>query len=165
MKKLLGTNLALAVIATSLISTNSDNMEKAEENIVTAPTFVLTTERPVQYPVDDVKISQGYGLFHTGLDFDGVTGEEIRPIMSGRVEAVGYSKLGYGNAVLVNHGNGRTSLYAHLSKISVSADQEVTTRTRLGTMGATGYAKGDHLHLEIRDHGNQINPYSVLPAR
>ena len=162
-KKVLGTNLALLVIVSSLFPTKDALPADWEENIVTAPTVVLTTERPVQYPVVPVKVSQGYRVFHPGIDFDGITGEEIRPIMSGEVEAVGYSRLGYGKSVVVNHRNGKTSLYAHLSKINVSKGQEVTTRTKIGELGATGWAVGDHLHLEVHDHGQPINPLSVLP--
>lgn len=161
-KRLLGANLALLVFVTSQIPTQT-TIEQPEENVVSAPTVLLTTERPVQYPVANVKISQEYKLFHPGIDFDGVTGEEVRPIMSGRVEAINRSKTGYGNSILVNHGGERSSLYAHLSKISVYEGQEVTTRTKIGGIGATGHAKGDHLHLEIREDGKPINPYSVLP--
>jgi murein DD-endopeptidase MepM/ murein hydrolase activator NlpD len=83
--------------------------------------------------------------------------------MAGFVEEISYSRLAYGNAVIVNHGNKITSLYAHLSKIEVEKGQEVNIETKLGEMGATGRAWGDHLHLEIRDHGYPINPFSVLP--
>jgi murein DD-endopeptidase MepM/ murein hydrolase activator NlpD len=161
-KRVLGTNLALLIIASSFFPTKDALPTDSEENIVMAPAVVLTTERPIQYPVVDVKISQGYRLFHPGVDFDGVTGDKVSPVMAGQVEAVGYSRLGYGNAVLINHGGGIASLYAHLSKINVSKGQEVTTRTKLGEMGATGRAYGDHLHLEIRDYGKPVNPLSVL---
>ena len=83
--------------------------------------------------------------------------------MAGIVEAIDQSKYAYGNAILINHGNEITSLYAHLSKIEVGVNQEVTIETEVGKMGATGHASGDHLHLEIRDHGKPINPLSLLP--
>jgi murein DD-endopeptidase MepM/ murein hydrolase activator NlpD len=66
---------------------------------------------------------------------------------------------------LINHGSDITTLYAHLSKIFVEPNQEVTTDTVIGEMGATGHALGDHLHLEIRDTGKPINPLTVLPNK
>jgi len=117
----------------------------------------------IQYPVEPVKITQGFGFFHPGIDLDGLTGDKIRPIKSGVVEAVSYSKYTYGNAIIVNHGDDLTSLYAHLSKIDVSEGDSVTTDTVIGEMGATGHASGDHLHLEIRDSGRAINPFTILP--
>ncbi|OGM02605.1 hypothetical protein A2115_01150 [Candidatus Woesebacteria bacterium GWA1_41_8] len=83
--------------------------------------------------------------------------------MAGVVQAASYTKIGYGNAVLISHGNDMTSLYAHLSKIEVKVGDVVESSTEIGKMGATGHATGPHLHLEIRDHGVPINPLSVLP--
>jgi len=97
------------------------------------------------------------------VDFDGVTGDPIHPIMDGRVEAINYSKYAYGNAVLIDHGDNITSLYAHLSKILIKPNQEVTTDTIIGEMGSTGRSSGDHLHLEIRDSGKPFNPLTALP--
>ena len=83
--------------------------------------------------------------------------------MDGRVFAINYSRYAYGNAILIYHGSEITSLYAHLSKINVTPNQEVTTDMVIGEMGATGRSFGDHLHLEIRDNGVPINPLTVLP--
>ncbi len=143
----------------------SIDLDDPEENIVVQASITLTTEKKIQYPVENPAVSQGYSLFHPGLDFDGVTGEPVLPIMTGEVEDLSYSNLGYGNAVLVNHGEGLTSLYAHLSKIKVYQGEEVTTKTVLGEVGSSGTSSGDHLHLEVREQGYPINPYSVLPAR
>jgi murein DD-endopeptidase MepM/ murein hydrolase activator NlpD len=85
--------------------------------------------------------------------------------MVGVIENVSYSRFAYGNAVIINHGNGITSLYAHLSIVEAEEGQEVTMDTKLGEMGATGRSFGDHLHLEVRDHGRAINPLSVLPLK
>jgi murein DD-endopeptidase MepM/ murein hydrolase activator NlpD len=162
-QKILGINLAAIFISSSLIQfpfTSVPNTE-VERQI----TIDLTTKHGVQYPVKEIKVTQGYSFFHPGLDLDGETGDPIYPIMAGKVEAIDQSKYAYGNAILINHGNEITSLYAHLSKIEVGVNQEVTTETEIGKMGATGHASGSHLHLEIRDHGTPINPYSVLPRQ
>ncbi|OGM56229.1 hypothetical protein A3E46_00825 [Candidatus Woesebacteria bacterium RIFCSPHIGHO2_12_FULL_46_16] len=162
-RRLLGTNLALMLIASTLVPSNSLAKIEAEQSVIQEQSGPLTTKRVVQYPTEEVKITQGYRLFHPGIDLDGVTGDKIRPIKDGKVEAIDHSKFAYGNAVIINHGSDITSLYAHLSEIFVSEGQEVTTNTVIGEMGATGRAFGDHLHLEVRNHGIPINPYSVLP--
>lgn len=162
-KKILGTNLALMVIATSFIPTYAAPSADLTDSVISEEKVPLNTEKGIQYPVQKVVVTQGYRLFHPGIDFDGITGNPIKPVKAGVVEAIQYSKYAYGNAVLVDHGNKVESLYAHLSKIYVKEGQEVTKDTVIGAMGATGHASGDHLHLEIHDHGIPINPLSVLP--
>ncbi|MFH1863792.1 MAG: M23 family metallopeptidase [bacterium] len=161
-KKFLGANMAIIVMATQFIPNIPSNVE-AEETVIREAQAPIATIRDIQYPTKEIKITQGYSFFHPGLDLDGITGDEIKPVKAGRVEAVSHSKYAYGNAVLINHGNRLTSLYAHLSKIMINEEEEVTTLTKLGEMGATGHAFGDHLHLEIRENGVPINPYLVLP--
>ncbi len=162
-KKLLGTNLALILLISTFIPNNSLANIENEQVIITESNSPLITKSAIQYPVSEIRISQEYQLFHPGLDFDGETGDEIRPIKNGVVEMIGKSKFAYGNTVIINHGGKITSLYAHLSKISVLPGQEVTTDTIIGEMGSSGQSSGSHLHLEIRDHGVPINPLSVLP--
>lgn len=162
-KKLLGANLAFLIIATSFLPVGAEEGIEPEENVLTGTQVVLITERVVQFPVQSVIVTQGYRFFHPGVDFDGITGDEIKPVMPGRVEAVSYSRFAYGNAVVVKHKESLSSLYAHLSEINVAEGQEVTMKTKLGEMGATGQTSGDHLHLEIRKNRNPINPFTVLP--
>lgn len=163
-KRLLGSNLAALLFTTSLLSQNTVAGVGQDEIFVLEAPLVLTTQTGVQFPVQNVKITQGYRFYHPGIDIDGITGDEIHPIMSGKIESIEHSKFGYGNSIVVNHGEGITSLYAHLSKISVKEGDEVIKSSKLGEMGATGWAKGDHLHLEIRDGGKPINPLNILPA-
>lgn len=161
-QKILGTNIALMVLATSFMPKNTLGEEITENTLITESSIPVSTEKGVQYPVENIKITQGFKIFHPGIDLDGLTGDPIRPIKAGFVEAISRSKYAYGNAIIINHGNKLTSLYAHLSKILVSEGQEVTINTIIGEMGATGRAFGDHLHLEIRDNGTPINPTSIL---
>ena len=160
-QKIFGINLAAIFISSSLIQFPFTSVVEAE-NGVQMP-IILNTKHGVQYPVKEIKVTQGYKIFHPGIDLDGITGDPIYPIMAGIIEAIDQSKYAYGNAILINHGNEITSLYAHLSKIEVDVNQEVTNETEIGEMGATGHASGDHLHFEIRDHGKPINPLSILP--
>lgn len=162
-KRIFGVNLAFVIAASSFMPVNTP-VEAYEEKVIISAEAPLSTQKGVQWPVKEVKISQGYKLFHPALDLDGITGDPIYPVMGGIVEAVEYSRFAYGNAVIIKHGNSMTTLYAHLSKINVQKDQEVTKDTVIGEMGATGRSWGDHLHLEVRDHGFPINPYSILPS-
>jgi len=149
-------------MATSFVPTSASNLE-AEQTLVSAETVLVTVPSEIRYPVSNVSVTQGYRLFHPGVDLDGLTGDPIYPIMAGTIEGVSFSRYAYGNAILVGHGNGITSLYAHLSKINVETGQSVGTKDVIGLMGATGRSYGDHLHLEVRDHGQPVNPFSVLP--
>jgi murein DD-endopeptidase MepM/ murein hydrolase activator NlpD len=162
-RRILGTNLAIAFIVSTFAPTGSLAAIATEDIVIEETNTPLTTKRNVRYPVEDFRVTQGFRFFHPGIDIDGLTGDKIYPIRDGVVEAISLSKFAYGNAVIINHGEGITSLYAHLSKIYVSSGQDVTTNTVLGEMGDTGRSSGDHLHLEIRDEGRAINPYSVLP--
>lgn len=162
-RRILGTNLAIAFIVSTFAPTGSLAAIATEDVVIEETNTPLTTKRNVRYPVEDFRVTQGYRFFHPGLDVDGVIGDKIYPIRDGVVEAISLSRFAYGNAVIINHGEGITSLYAHLSKIYVSNGQDVTTNTVIGEMGDTGRSSGDHLHLEIRDEGRAINPYSVLP--
>lgn len=122
----------------------------------------LTTESAVRLPLESNIISQRYSAFHRGVDFDGNLGDPIYPIMNGKVETVAYSRFSYGNHVMIDHGSGIKSLYAHLAKIAVTTGQEVDKNSVLGTVGSTGFSTGSHLHLEVYQDNGTINPLSVL---
>ncbi len=168
-KNILGGNIALMLFASSLVPSglSAANINEIEPKV--AATSIVATENPIETtislrnPVEVVSITQGYKFYHPGLDLDGVTGDKIRPIKSGVVIYAISENFGYGKHVVIDHGNGMTTLYAHLSKIMVKNGQEVTTTTILGEMGATGRSFGDHLHFEVRNNGVAINPAKILP--
>lgn len=102
--------------------------------------------------------------FHKGVDLVGSGSKHIYPVNNGTVVYVKRSRGGYGNHILVNHGDGIWSLYAHLSDVYVKSGQAVTKNTILGVEGSTGRSTGSHLHLEIRksESGGQIDPIPFL---
>lgn len=159
----LASGLSLAVIATSYFppSNTAQAQEIADETIISTE-VKLATEKSVQYPVTPVRVTQKFAFYHPGVDFDGLTGDPVKSIKPGKVTDVSYSKFAYGNSVTIEHANSVSSLYAHLSKIEVQEGQNVDMDTEIGKMGATGRAFGDHLHLEVYDHGRAINPLTVL---
>ncbi len=125
----------------------------------------IDTERAVQIPVKKLSITQGFSIFHPGVDLDGLTGDSINPIMGGKVIGIQHSHLNYGNAIIIDHGNQITSLYAHLSKIFVKIGDEVNSNSIIGLMGSTGHSTGDHLHLEVRVKGYPVNPRTIIPLK
>jgi len=161
-KKLLGVNFAVLTIASPFFTTNP-GISTEHETTSVSTALVLTTQKSVRFPLDHVNITQEYKFYHPGIDFDGITGEPIYPIIDGKVLEIQHSDYAYGNAILLGHGNDLTSLYAHLSDIYVQKEQYVDINTVIGTVGATGRSSGDHLHLEIRENGYPINPYIILP--
>lgn len=98
---------------------------------------------------------------HTGLDISTPMGTGIRPIAAGTVSYAAY-KGTYGNLVIIDHGNGIQSYYAHCSELYVSAGQSVDTNTTISAVGSTGNSTGPHLHLEIRINGQPVNPQNYL---
>ena len=71
---------------------------------------------------------------------------------------------GYGNVVEVEHGNGKSTLYAHLSRIDVRQGQRIDQGVRVGAVGATGWATGPHLHFEFKVHGEQVHPLAIAKS-
>lgn len=162
-RRVLASNLAVITVATSFLPQGDVQAQETVQESVIGTETTLVTEKSIQYPTEEVKITQRFSFYHPGIDLDGLTGDPIKSIKPGRVSAVSYSRFAYGNSVLVEHPNQVSSLYAHLSKVEVETGQEVTMETEIGEMGSTGRAFGDHLHLEVYDHGKAINPLSVLP--
>ena len=102
-----------------------------------------------------------WGRMHEGVDIDCVTGAPIRASKSGTVITSTYDD-GYGNHVIVDHGGGFASLYAHMSELYVSGGS-VSQGEAVGACGSTGASTGDHLHFEIRVNGGPQDPLSYLP--
>lgn len=162
-KRAISTGVIAVVIITSFFPPKSSALAQGNpEELTLEAQTTLITEKSTQFPVGTVKVNQGYALFHPGVDFGGTLGTSIKPVKAGEVVEAQYSNVGYGNTVVINHGKGLTSRYAHLSKIEVNEGDNVTTNTEIGLMGKTGRATGSHLHLEIRQNGIPLNPLSVL---
>lgn len=164
-KKIFATYFAAtAVIATFVPQTTGAQVEAAESIVIESQTN-LTTEKSMIYPVGQIKLNQGYNIFHKAIDLGGNLGTPIKPIMDGVVAYAGWDRSGYGNLVVLLHRNGIESYYAHLSKIEVTTGQSVNTNTEIGKMGATGHATGVHLHLEVIQNGVTLNPLTVLSTK
>lgn len=122
---------------------------------------------PLGAPIKDMHITSKYGKRkdpftgeqkqHKGIDFAGKIGTELMAVAPGRVISAG-ERVGYGTTVEIDHGLGFTTLYAHLSKITVSRGDWVRPGTIIGLGGSSGRSTGPHLHYEIRYKGNPFDP-------
>ena len=97
---------------------------------------------------------------HLGVDYAAPTGTAVRSIGDGVVEFAGVQN-GFGNVVMVNHGNTNTTVYAHLSRINVHKGEKVSQSQNIGAVGATGWATGPHLHFEFRVNGIHHDPLTI----
>ncbi len=104
-----------------------------------------------------------YWSGHLGIDIAAATGAPVFAADSGVVVYAGPIGGGYGNMIMIDHGNGYHTLYAHLDSIAVYCGQSVYQGNRIGAAGSTGRSTGPHLHFEVRYLGGFINPWYVLP--
>ena len=100
---------------------------------------------------------------HWGLDVAGNEGEGVYATDAGVIVYAGWNDYGYGNMVMIDHGNGFQSLYAHMSAFNVGCGQSVGQGDVIGAVGTTGRSSGPHLHFEIRAISSWVNPWDVLP--
>lgn len=100
---------------------------------------------------------------HSGIDIDGETGDAVYATDNGVVVYSGWNNWGYGNVVVINHGNGWQTLYAHLSAYNVGCGQSIWQGTVIGAIGSTGNSSGSHLHYEMMYNGTKVNPWDYLP--
>ena len=107
--------------------------------------------------------ARGGGLVHGGIDLalDGLHHSNVYAACTGRVDSTGYSAT-YGNHVIVDCGDGFTTMYAHLSTILIQTSDPVDNGVAVGISGSTGYSTGEHLHFEIRYKGTPVNPEHYL---
>ena len=98
---------------------------------------------------------------HTGVDISAPNGTPIYAAQSGAVIIAGYSSA-WGNYVVINHGNGITTLYAHMSKILTTKGATVSAGQQIGKVGSTGYSTGNHLHFEVRQNGSYQDGGRIL---
>jgi murein DD-endopeptidase MepM/ murein hydrolase activator NlpD len=171
----------------SYVQENGKNLEKTvlEETITQKPVNQIVVKGPSRAPVSVAysasrgsgKVSglgwplrgrlnsyYGYrwGSFHTGLDIDGDKGDPFVAAADGKVVSAGWGG-GYGNMLVLDHGNGVVTRYAHATKLLVSAGQQVSKGQTIGLVGSTGNSTGSHLHFEVIVNGDTGNPLNYLP--
>lgn len=122
-------------------------------------------------PLDSISVSSPFGyrvhpiygtsLMHTGVDLAASSGQAIYATASGTVVTAGWMN-GYGNTIIVDHGGGLATLYAHQSAMVAGQGQSVSQGQTIGRVGCTGSCTGPHLHFEVRVDGTPVNPMSYI---
>ncbi len=105
-----------------------------------------------------------YWSGHLGIDIAGAVGDGVFASDGGVVVFSGWSNGGYGYMVMIDHGNGYQTIYAHLSAVNAGCGQSVYSGSYIGAVGSTGNSTGSHLHFEVRYMGGFLSPWYVLPA-
>ena len=122
-------------------------------------------------PLEFTRMSSGYGIrvhpitndkrAHKGIDYAAPTGTPVRTVGDGVVEFAG-SQRGYGNVIEIKHRDGKSTLFAHLSRIGVKKGQKVERGDIVGAVGSTGFSTGPHLHFEFRIDGEHKDPLTLV---
>lgn len=161
------------------LSANASSFDRQVHRITVARAQAERLSRtmsavPIRQPVlGEIDTTSGFGVridpfvgrpaMHTGLDFRGSVGQPVRATATGTVTTAGWSG-GYGKMVEIDHGNGLSTRYGHLSEIDVSVGQHVRIGQAIGRLGSTGRSTGPHLHYETRIDGDAVDPQKFLRA-
>lgn len=155
------------------LSSKSNVQEKSYEELIKLAKnkAKMLASIPAIQPVSNKelrRIASGFGTridpiyktrkMHTGIDFTAPIGAKVYATGDGVIAKVNYDKWGYGTHIVVNHGYGYQSLYAHLSSAKVKPGQKVKRGQLIGNIGSTGKSTGPHLHYEVVKNGQKVNP-------
>lgn len=132
----------------------------AIRDIVKAGSNPVTSNK-MYWPTEGHRITQYYSWRHRGLDIANKTGTPLYASDAGIVEYAGWGK-GYGNQIIINHGGGKKTRYAHASKLYVKKGQRVDKSEAIAAMGSTGWSTGPHIHFEIIINGKKQNPLNYI---
>jgi murein DD-endopeptidase MepM/ murein hydrolase activator NlpD len=146
-------NTALLVVTFLLLLAAPGTTVRAEED----ETYVA----PFQWPLDG-RFLQGYSGYHRGIDIGAAHGTAVGAAAAGWVSEVSWQS-GYGLYAVVDHGDGVSSLYSHLSGAGVAYGQSLNPGDLVGWVGMTGWATTPHLHFEVHVNGSRTNPFGYLP--
>jgi murein DD-endopeptidase MepM/ murein hydrolase activator NlpD len=146
------------------------NITRAQMDRLNRTLALVPYRKPV---IGEVEFTSGFGIrsdpflgrpaMHTGLDFRATSGDPVRATANGKVVSSGWSG-GYGRMVEIDHGNGLSTRYGHLSEINVKVGDSVRIGQVIGTVGSTGRSTGPHLHYETRIDGDAVDPQKFLRA-
>ncbi|MET0170560.1 MAG: M23 family metallopeptidase [Aliihoeflea sp.] len=151
-----------------------ERVRELEDALVQLETLKQSArDYPIFNPAPGQSVSSSFGVrrdpflrrraMHSGIDFRGRTGTPIQSTGAGKVVRAGWAG-GYGRLVEIDHGNGWTTRYAHMSRIDVKTGERISTGDQIGAIGSTGRSTGPHLHYEIRKNGKATDPIHFLRA-
>jgi murein DD-endopeptidase MepM/ murein hydrolase activator NlpD len=121
----------------------------------------IPSDGRMAWPTQGHRITQYYSWRHTGLDIANKTGTPIYAAEAGTIEFSGWS-TGYGNNIIINHGGGKKTRYAHMTEMYVRVGQQVAKGAHIAAMGSTGWSTGPHIHFEVIINGVKQNPLNYI---
>lgn len=133
----------------------------AIKNLIKPSSASPATSNKMNWPTDGHRITQYYSWRHHGLDIANKIGTPLYAADAGTIEFAGWS-TGYGNNIIINHGGGKKTRYAHLSKFYSKKGDKVGKGESIGGMGSTGWSTGSHLHFEVIINGRKYNPLNYI---
>jgi murein DD-endopeptidase MepM/ murein hydrolase activator NlpD len=146
------------------------NIARAQVERLNRTLTLVPYRKPV---IGEVEFTSGFGVrsdpflgrpaMHTGLDFRAASGDPVRATANGKVASSGWAG-GYGRMVEIDHGNGLSTRYGHLSEIDVKVGDQIRIGQVIGAVGSTGRSTGPHLHYETRIDGEAVDPQKFLRA-
>jgi murein DD-endopeptidase MepM/ murein hydrolase activator NlpD len=146
------------------------NVTRAQVERLNRTLALVPYRKPV---IGEVEFTSGFGVrsdpflgrpaMHTGLDFRAASGDPVRATANGKVVSSGWAG-GYGRMVEIDHGNGLSTRYGHLSEIGVKVGDQIKIGQVIGAVGSTGRSTGPHLHYETRIDGDAVDPQKFLRA-
>lgn len=152
-----------------LIETNREELQKIENEIRAASSqgTGTITGGALNYPTDSTTISAGFpsypsGRYHSGVDFPVPSGSNIYAAADGVVTIAKNLNYSYGHYLVIDHGNGLSTLYGHNTTLLVGVGQHVTRGQIIAYSGSTGNSTGPHCHFEVRVNGTAVNPFNYL---
>ncbi|HEX8932200.1 MAG TPA: M23 family metallopeptidase [Patescibacteria group bacterium] len=159
-------NAGIQIVSNQLVSINPQ--DHAIEIHDPTGKIIKTIQAQTVWPVNGVVTLEfgqpdlPYQPLHTGIDIANTLGLPITPFMKGIVTQTGHLNWGYGNYVVIDHGNNVSSLYGHMQRTNVTINQPVQPGDIIGYVGQTGWATGSHTHFEIRVFGIPVNPRTFI---
>ncbi len=170
--QLVGLNLAAAMMFMPFLGSSQEEviyeppilLQRSDLIIATSSTPEIHTQtREYVVPVENLRyVGQYYHPGHYAYDLNSHVGDAVLAFTSGRVHKTETGIFGLGRYIILDHGHGLTSVYAHLKNFTVSEGQAVGTGQKIGEVGMTGNTTGPHLHFEIHDNGHPQNPGEYL---
>ncbi|MFA6369395.1 M23 family metallopeptidase [Candidatus Falkowbacteria bacterium] len=155
-----GRKITTAVASTPSRQTSSGSVSSVIEKLVN-PAKAEDSDTIMAWPTEGSRITQYYSWRHTGLDIANKTGTPLYAAEAGTVEVSGWNN-GYGYNVVVNHGGGKKTRYAHASKLYVKIGDKVERGEQIAAMGSTGWSTGPHIHFEVIVNGVRQNPLNYI---
>lgn len=142
--------------------TSSPSSSYASQNIAAPKTPAQISSTKLQWPTTSYRITQYFSSRHAGIDIGNKIGQPTYASEAGVVAAAGWNASGYGYYIIIDHGAGVQTLYAHHNKLYVKTGQRVERGQIIGAVGSTGRSTGPHLHFEVRINGRRVNPLGYI---